>query len=252
MPSRKQDPHGAGADPDPDRDIEVAPLRPLDALKIDVDELEEGPQERAVELPQPWVAEILAETDALAESGGAARLELTLQSDRTVLVRGRIELDYTVPCARCLDAALVDVGAESDELCVTFVPADRLRSWAEFSGAAKDEDEIEPLDPAELDEIGYEGSTLDLRRLISEQIVLAYPIRALCVRGEACLGLCMRCGTNLNQPLDASGSPTIRKGAVPERCPSCGARQDGTDDEAPDTPWKRALAKVVDDEPPKG
>lgn len=236
MPSRKQDPRETGADP-------VAPLRPLDALKIEIDELEEGPQERAVELPQPWVAEILAETDALAQTGGAAQLELTLQSDRTILVRGRIELDYTVPCARCLESALVDVGAESEQLCVTFVPADRLRSWAEFSGAAKDEDEIEPLDPAELDEIGYEGSSLDLRKLISEQIVLAYPIRALCVRGEACLGLCMRCGTNLNQPLE---------GAVPENCPSCGARQDGSDDEGADSPWKRALAKAVDDGSPKG
>ncbi|MFO7561294.1 MAG: DUF177 domain-containing protein [Enhygromyxa sp.] len=212
-------------------------LRPLDALKIELDELEEGAQELAVELPQPWVAEILAETDAIAQSGGAARLELTLHADRTLLVRGRIELRYAVPCARCLAPATVDVGAETEELCVTFVPADRLRSWAEVPGTEGDDDDIEPLEPSELDELGYHGSTVDLRGLISEQILLAYPMRILCDRGEACLGLCMRCGADLNK-LIPEGSP------APERCPSCNVRLDGADDEGADTPWKQALSKL--------
>jgi uncharacterized metal-binding protein YceD (DUF177 family) len=230
MSPTKHDPH------EPDA---VDSLRPLEALKVELDQLEEGAQPRAVELPRAWVAEILAETDAIAESDGAVRLELTLQSDRTLLVRGHIELVYKVPCARCLEPAPVDVGAETDELCVTFVPADRLRSWSEFTGKAEDEDEIEPLDPAELDEIGYHGSTVDLRKLISEQILLAYPIRILCGRGEACLGLCMRCGANLNE-LSPSGEPL-------QRCPKCNVRLDGVD-EGEVSPLKAALAKV---EPPK-
>lgn len=224
----------------------AAPSSPLASLVIDLDTLEEGAQELAVELPQAWVAHALSETDAVVPAGGAARLEFTLQADRTLLVRGHIDLRYEVPCARCLEPATVDVGAESDELCVTYVPADRLRSWADFPGAKTDgaeDKEIEPLDSAELDEIGYHGSKVDLRALISEQIVLAYPMRALCARGEACLGLCMRCGFNLNESGDSA----------PEACPSCGARLDGADalgpsaeDSTPDSPWKRALAKVVD------
>ncbi len=247
MSPRKQDPREADVGGDPSEDslrpdsLHPDSLSPINALKIELDELEEGVLERAVELPQPWVAEILAETDAIAKQPGAARLELTLQSDRTLLVRGRIELCYAVPCARCLEPADVDVGAETDELCVTFVPADRLRSWAELSpGASEGEDEIEPLDASELDEIGYQGSTVDLRGLISEQILLAYPMRILCSRGEACLGLCMRCGANLNE-LIPEGE------ARPERCPACNARLDG-DDEGAESPWKAALSKV---EPPK-
>ena len=234
MSSRKRDPHEAepaGAE---------GPLAPITGLKVELDELEEGVHPLHVALPKAWIAEILAETDAIADTDGAAHLELTLQADRTLLVRGRLDLGYSVPCARCLEPARVDVGAETDELCVTFVPADRLRSWAEFTGAPEDEDEIEPLDPTELDELGYQGSTVDLRGLITEQILLAYPMRILCSRGEACLGLCMRCGTDLNAHIPA-GNP------APERCPACNARLDGTDDEGPDTPWKRALSKV--DEP---
>jgi uncharacterized metal-binding protein YceD (DUF177 family) len=228
MPSHEQDPR------------EIAGLGSFESLRIDLDQHDEGAHAIAVEIPAAWVAEVLSETDAKVRSGGLARLEITLQSNRTVLVRGHLELGYSVPCARCLAPAEVDVGAETDELCVTFVPAERLRSWSD-AGSAVDggagEDDIEPLDPSELDEIGYQGNVIDLRALISEQILLAYPMRALCSRGEACLGLCMRCGAELN---DLVGDATER----PAQCPSCGARLDGADDDGPETPWKRALAKV--------
>jgi uncharacterized protein len=240
MPSRKQDLRGT-------EPPEAEPsLQPLEALKVDLEQLEEGVQELAVELPRPWVAEVLAETDAIARVGGAVRLELTLQSDRTLLVRGHIELVSGVPCARCLEPADVDVGAETDELCVTFVPAERLRSWAEVPGVTDGpggqgpDDDIEPLEPSELDELGYHGSTVDLRKLISEQILLAYPMRILCGRGEACLGLCMRCGAELNDAAAKSGGRL-------ERCPSCNARLDGIDDEGAETPWKQALSKLPKD-----
>jgi uncharacterized metal-binding protein YceD (DUF177 family) len=221
--------------------------RPTEALCVDLELLEPGTHELDVELTQAWAAEVLSETDAVADRGGSTTLELTLQADRTLLVRGRIELIYTVPCARCLEGAVVDVGAETGELCVTFVPAERLRSWAEAAGtgrgadatnAASDtDDDIEPLEPNELDEIGYEGTKVDLRGFVVEQVLLAYPMRALCSRGEACLGLCMRCGVNLNEVVEAPGR-------APERCPACGTRLDGVDDESAESPWKKALAKV--------
>jgi uncharacterized metal-binding protein YceD (DUF177 family) len=212
--------------------------RPTEALCVDLELLEPGTHELVVELSKAWAAEVLAETDAVAERGGSTKFELTLQEDRTLLVRGHIELSYTVPCARCLEGAVVDVGAETGELCVTFVPAERLRSWTAPTDASDaDVDDIEPLDPAELDEIGYQGSKVDLRGFVTEQVLLAYPIRALCSRGEACLGLCMRCGANLNDAAKAQET-------VLERCPACGMRLDGIDDETPESPWKQALAKV--------
>lgn len=212
---------------------------------MDLELLEPGTHELPVELPKAWVAEALRETDAVADRDGNVQLELTLQADRTLLVRGRIELFYTVPCARCLEGAAVDVGAETGDLCVTFVPAERVRSWLDLparpeSAGPESDDDIEPLDPAELDEIGYQGSKVDLREFLAEQVALAYPMRALCGRGEACLGLCMRCGANLNDVAQSLGM-------VPERCPACEMRLDGVDDEAAESPWKAALAKVKSD-----
>lgn len=220
-------------------------LRPTEALCVDLELLEPGTHELPVELPKAWVAEALRETDAVADRDGNVQLELTLQADRTLLVRGRIELFYTVPCARCLEGAAVDVGAETGDLCVTFVPAERVRSWLDLparpeSAGPESDDDIEPLDPAELDEIGYQGSKVDLREFLAEQVALAYPMRALCGRGEACLGLCMRCGANLNDVAQSLGM-------VPERCPACEMRLDGVDDEAAESPWKAALAKVKSD-----
>ncbi|PRP90546.1 hypothetical protein ENSA5_63490 [Enhygromyxa salina] len=231
VPPKRQPNAKESASPEP---------RSVDALRVDLDQLELGSQPLVAGLSQAWVAEILSETDAIADGDGAVSLELTVQADRTVLVRGSLQLSYTVPCARCLEPALVDVGVETGELCVTFIPADRLRSWAEFSGAPEDEDEIEPLDASELDEIGYEGSIVDLRAFLAEQILLAYPMRALCSRGEACLGLCMRCGTNLNLAETA-----------PDSCPGCGlalSANASAADEAADSPWKQALAKVKADD----
>lgn len=212
---------------------------------MDLELLEPGTHELPVELPKAWVANAMRETDAVADRDGNVQLELSLQEDRTLLVRGRVELLYTVPCARCLEGAAVDVGAEIGDICVTFVPAERLRSWLDVpsrsdSAGPEQDDDIEPLNPKELDEIGYQGSKVDLREFLIEQLVLAYPMRALCGRGEACLGLCMRCGANLN---DAAQS----LGTVPERCPACQMRLDGVDDETPETPWKKALAKVKSD-----
>jgi uncharacterized protein len=50
------------------------------------------------------------------------------------------------------------------------------------------------------DELGlsfYRADEIDLFPLIKEQVLLALPIRPLCK--ESCRGLCLNCGTNLNE-----------------------------------------------------
>src|SRR5690349_10128096 len=122
-------------------------LRPIEALRLDLETLEEGVHPLEVALPLDWQREVVRETDATPLADGAARLEITLHADQTVLVRGRLELAYDVPCARCLAPARVDVGAETGDLCLTFVPRDRLRAWAELPGVDVAGDEAEGIDP---------------------------------------------------------------------------------------------------------
>lgn len=190
-----------------------------------------GPYEVQAELPAPWMATVLAHTDAEVTSGGATSLEVTAIGEGTsYLVRGRIQGGYSVPCARCLAPAPVSAGGE---ICVHFV-RDRVSD--------ADDEESETESP---DERSFSGTHIDLRPLLVEQVLLSYPIRALCAYGEACRGLCMRCGAELNgQPL----GPCAACGATDAQVPIVTLAEED-DDEAPAKPttsWQAALRQLAD------
>lgn len=149
-----------------------------------------GPYRLQVELPVTWIASKLAHTDAEIQRPARVDLEVTVIGEgASVLVRGVLDLEFSVPCARCLDPAQVAAGTD---LCVHFVRG------AAHSARSDDEEEDE-LESTAPDERSFGGTHLDLRPMIEEQILVAYPIRALCPRGEDCRGLCMHCGANLNE-----------------------------------------------------
>jgi uncharacterized protein len=59
----------------------------------------------------------------------------------------------------------------------------------------------------------YQGEDIDLTPLVHEQTILALPTRPLC--GEACQGLCPRCGANLNSgPCGCPAAPPDPRLAV--------------------------------------
>lgn len=213
-----------------------------------------GPYHVQVELPVAWVASVLAHTDAEVTRDGHVELEVTtIGGGSSVLVRGRLDVGFAVPCARCLEPATVgtrepgeseSTGSETiprasgSELCVHFVRGVGDAMEDEEGREWSDEDAEGP------DQRPFVGTRLDLRPLIEEQILVAYPIRALCVRGESCRGLCMHCGANLND-----------QGAIPGPCAVCGAGDAQVpvvaapadaelDEQRPtlaDTPWQSAL-----------
>jgi uncharacterized protein len=185
-------------------------------------------------LEPAWAAQVLRETDATADRPGDARLELVLQGDGTVLVRGRLNLAYSVPCARCLAPASVDADAR---LCITAVPAARLRAEMEAAWRASPDPDGVEIESEALDQVGYDGHELDLGRILGEQVLLAYPIRALCGLSEACRGLCSGCGADLNQDLSARRS-----------CPRCDAAAEsakGAGEDEPVAAWKQQLRKLT-------
>lgn len=203
-----------------------------------------GPFSVVAELPGPWIAGILAHTDAEVSQPGQVRLEVTLiGSGTSVLVRGELDARFRVPCARCLEPAEVLAGGE---LCVHFVrggASDLLRDEEDADLAAEEVDRP--------DERAFLGTRLDLRPMIEEQILVAYPIRALCARGEDCRGLCMHCGANLNEQPPASRCAVC--GTPGARVPVVAAPGDGEEEAA--TPvagaapalepsWKAALRGI--------
>ncbi len=220
-----------------------------------------GPYRVQVELPAAWIAARLAHTDAEIQRPGTVDIEVTLIGEgSSVLVRGTLDLDFVVPCARCLEPANVPAGGE---LCVHFV---RGASDALHDEEDSDWREGQP-DPGETDQRSFLGNHLDLRPMVEEQILVAYPIRALCVRGEACRGLCMHCGANLNEQPPASRCAVC--GTAGARVPVVAAP--GYEDDTPvppgaklkpgetrpgdikdaegEAPWKAALRTIALDDP---
>ena len=90
-----------------------------------------------------------------------------------------LDVDYETECARCLSAIN---GKFSLDLEKTVAPRNIL----------------EGLDEDKTDDYAIiENGFLDMDELIYEQLELEFPSRFLC--REDCLGLCQRCGKNLNE-----------------------------------------------------
>ncbi len=110
------------------------------------------------------------ELDQLHSCGDAtARLELEAIANG-LIVRGSVEASAVVRCNRCL---------------ITFG----------FEASASVIQVYGPADEEEILRIGSDGS-IDLGPVLHDELSLAFPLVPLC--SESCLGLCLRCGTDLN------------------------------------------------------
>lgn len=96
-----------------------------------------------------------------------------------VLVSGVADVTLAGECARCLAPISYDDQIDIQELFL-------------FPGK-EDDDE---------DAYRIEDDALNLEPVIRDQVVLALPYSPLCQ--EDCAGLCLDCGTNLNEELDHS------------------------------------------------
>ncbi|MDQ1257247.1 MAG: hypothetical protein QG656_1850 [Candidatus Hydrogenedentes bacterium] len=106
------------------------------------------------------------------------------------LFQGHIRGAYASVCDRCIEAF-----QEPFDLEATWVFEPGHAAEADPDGA-EDEDEFEE-DKDFPDFIFFEGTSIDLRPVVWEEIVLDAPSKHLC--HEDCAGLCPRCGANLNR-----------------------------------------------------
>lgn len=86
-----------------------------------------------------------------------------------------IETEVAVPCARCLAESVYPIDIDSE---VHLLASDDL-SWDD-----------------EYDSFIIENDKVDLLEIANVEIIQEIPIQPLC--DEDCLGLCPRCGKNLN------------------------------------------------------
>jgi len=111
---------------------------------------------------------------------GAVRVE---RHDGNILLQGHLQGELTCTCSRCLDTFSQPVAADFEMLI-------RIGQMPPLEAELA-------LTAADLDEDYCAGDTLELEPILREQILLALPLKTLC--RENCLGLCRRCGANLNR-----------------------------------------------------
>jgi len=116
---------------------------------------------------------------------GLVRGDLVLtKNGNEVGLEGKLTCEVELECSRCLTLFSFPLVAELD---LFFLPGKEKVSPSEK--------EI-PLNSADLKLARYEPPELDLTPFIREAILLALPMKPLC--HEACLGLCPKCGGDLN------------------------------------------------------
>ena len=149
----------------------------------------------------------LTEDDAVVLGPLAVSLDLT-NVEGLVAVTGVLEGTIVRECVRCLkeyeDPLAFSVRA-------AFIPEPksaprhpkRVDSRKASAKVVEGEQEEEPDDQYQ-----YQGNQLELAPMLREHVILSAPMRPLC--SDDCLGLCARCGKNLNEgPCQCAPEPLI-------------------------------------------
>jgi uncharacterized protein len=126
------------------------------------------------------------EDSFVLEPGGRLRVRVERGDEDAIHVRGRLDAQLMVECARCLELFSYPVNQDLD---LFYLPR------REQPQGNEEEDEV-GLSDRDMVVAYYRGDKLDLGEAVREQLFLALPMKRLC--GEACRGLCPSCGTNRN------------------------------------------------------
>ncbi|MGC2063002.1 MAG: DUF177 domain-containing protein [Thermodesulfovibrionales bacterium] len=127
-----------------------------------------------------------------------SHLEL-MKTGTEVMISGTLRTEAALECSRCLQPfrRMMDIPVN-----VVYHPAEEITGEGQTARHA--------LNIDEMDMGFYQDGEINLRELLSEQIVLDSQMKPLC--NETCKGICPHCGTDLN-----NGSCTCNNDTVDPR-----------------------------------
>lgn len=156
-------------------------------MKITVDHILEKPLELHAEEPVdtfPLLAGMQADGDCVFIGPVRYTIRAVREYDH-LRVNGHVNVPISLVCSRCL----ASYGA-TIESSFTII----FRKGAVEQTASEGETELSEHD---LISATYSGDEIDLTHEIEEQVAMEVPVKPLC--GDGCKGLCVTCGTDLNQ-----------------------------------------------------
>ncbi|MCK5785948.1 MAG: DUF177 domain-containing protein [Candidatus Sabulitectum sp.] len=98
-----------------------------------------------------------------------------VRTEYEIIVKGFLEADFLVQCARCLAPVIVPVTADIN----------RMYSW-----------NPDMLSDPEVEPVSHNDGTVCILDPVREAIIFSLPVMPLCT--EQCRGLCPSCGINRN------------------------------------------------------
>lgn len=147
----------------------------------------------------PLVADIpAAALDVPAEDfvvDGQVRFEGDVErgSGESYQLRGRLQAQLALPCARCAEPFALPVDVPID---LRFVPMVPEKTSTRASTPSDDDDDGREMSDDDPSVVPYDEPRIDLAQVAREQFYLAVPMKPLC--RPDCQGLCPQCGTNRN------------------------------------------------------
>lgn len=92
---------------------------------------------------------------------------------------GDVDVTFDIPCARCLSSVPTRIAFDFD-------------TRYDFAGNTE-----ESLDESDEYTSFIEENSLDVDKFVYNEILIHFPMKVLCK--DDCLGLCLKCGRNLNE-----------------------------------------------------
>lgn len=124
---------------------------------------------------------LLVEEDSFFLDGIDYNILFSRVGDK-IRAKGKIRTSVSLKCVKCLENYEFKINSRFD---IILFPGSQL----DFSSAALKSDEMEY--------IFYEGDSVNLNKILIEQVNLFIPYNPICC-GD-CKGICPNCGSNLNQ-----------------------------------------------------
>ncbi len=141
-----------------------------------VSDVEREEQERTWDIPTEWLDSALAESDA-EQTGKTGRLTaLVMKNGSQFLVRGRIEVQVSLPCARTLEPAVYDLRPELFLMLSRSSGAGSARRRVRPKRTEDAEAEEAVLTEEDAAHDTFSGETIVLDPWVREQVLLDLPM----------------------------------------------------------------------------
>lgn len=155
-------------------------------MKVRVDELPDSGRVMHFHETDAWFSTRIRSEEDAAEIALVRPINVDLElvpETEQIKLHGQLQGAVRLRCSRCLQDYVLELDEPIDLVLLHLLPEDT----AEEIG----------LRPEDLDTGFFDGVTIDVDRIVTEQIFLALPQQPLCQ--SDCQGLCSGCGADLNR-----------------------------------------------------